>query len=267
MNTRHVAHLVFGAYCVPMAGGPRADLLPPAQPALPGALARRADALLDCFPCGGGYAARVLYTLRTCAFADPWVRLLLCDYSNCAHAAVHMLALAAALTSRTAYERFRSAVLITTAVSPALAALAAAARAPSGLLALGGATYAGPSARFRLGTVAYYGWKSLIALRLLMVLQTPAAAAHGADGGGEEEGQEGAEFSLRSWQQASLRVVELQVPPLLPLQSADGAAATDDDWATSAGSLGVIAESLECSLLTFLEESATTAGAGHAQAA
>ncbi|KXZ52715.1 hypothetical protein GPECTOR_8g11 [Gonium pectorale] len=77
-----------------------------------------------------------------------------------------MLALGLALTSRGTYERFRSVVLLATVLAPALASLAATAWVPSGLLALGSAAYLGPSARRRLGTVAYYAWKNMVALRL-----------------------------------------------------------------------------------------------------
>ncbi|KXZ53077.1 hypothetical protein GPECTOR_8g7 [Gonium pectorale] len=165
MNIQHSAHLLFGARCVPLGGGPRGDLVPPAR-SLPAALSRHVSSLLDRLPCNAGYAGHVLYAIRTFAFADPWVRIVLFDDCNLVLSAVQLIVLAVALTFRHTYERRRSALLVVTLVAPVLASLAAAARAPGGLLAIGGAGFLGPTARQRMLLAAFTCWKSIVVLRL-----------------------------------------------------------------------------------------------------
>ncbi|KXZ46789.1 hypothetical protein GPECTOR_40g523 [Gonium pectorale] len=144
--------------------GALAALSPPLDPS-----ARRVDSVLARFPCEAGPIRQLLYCLRTLAFLDPWVRTRLSDYGNAAHLVPQLLTLVFALAVPRVYVRLRHALIALTSVAPLCGSIAAAVAAPSPLLPLGAVHFLMRSRRW-VGC-AYFGWKSVIILRLPSSLQ------------------------------------------------------------------------------------------------
>ncbi|PNH05277.1 hypothetical protein TSOC_008454, partial [Tetrabaena socialis] len=161
MSATHTAQLMFRRVCVPVGGGPHAALQElPLHPAR-----HRADALLAAFPCGAGYAGRLLYVLRTAAAIDPRVALRFADFGDLGRVLGQLATLTVLLACPRLYERTRHGLFFAQNAAVLLGACASAAWTPAALLPLGGAALLSAGRR-RMGAV-YFGWKAVLVHRLL----------------------------------------------------------------------------------------------------
>ncbi|GLC56555.1 hypothetical protein PLESTB_001120000 [Pleodorina starrii] len=162
----HTAKQFSTLMCVPAAGCAlgRAflDLHPPFDPA-----ARRADALLAGFPCGESDVNKLLYTFRTGAVLDLWLRLRLHDLHNLTFVLAHLLALAIGIAAPSFYMRCRHIILWAfLLVISLLGVHLSTTFAPDGLFPLGAAMLLSSS---RCGASAFYNfWKSSLILQLFV---------------------------------------------------------------------------------------------------